>query len=127
MLKKLSLIFIKFSPFIIVSILLKLFLLFITTNSQLIEVVDIVSKIILVIGLIILSFTFKFCLYHRLLLYCTLLCYILYLIYTIYAINIFIIVAVIFMLIILIFITTFLIIYYLKINKYANGSFSWLV
>jgi hypothetical protein len=114
MLKKLSLIFIKFSPFIIVSILLKLFLLFITTNSQLIEVVDIVSKIILVIGLIILSFTFKFCLYHRLLLYCTLLCYILYLIYVVCSVNTFVVISIIFVLVIIIFVIIFLIIYYLK-------------
>lgn len=113
MLKKLSLIFIKFSPFIIVSILLKLFLLFITTNPQLIEVVDIVSKIVLVIGLIILSFAFKFCLYHRLLLYCTLLCYILYLIYIICAINIFIISTVIILLLI-IFIVIIIIVLYLN-------------
>lgn len=117
MLKKLSLIFIKFSPFIIVSILLKLLLLFITTNLQLVEIVDIASKIILVIGLIILSFTLKFCLCHRSLLYCTLLCYILYLIYIIYLSNAFIIVTIIFILTILVFIIILLIIYYLKVNK----------
>lgn len=91
MLKKLSLIFIRFAPFLLaLSVLSKILLYYCTISLIIIETIDIAAKILMVIGFIILSLTFKFYIYHRILLYCVLICYLLYLLNNIIGINVFI-------------------------------------
>ena len=91
MLKKLSLIFIRFAPFLLaLSVLSKILLYYCTISLIIIETIDIAAKILMVIGFIILSLTFKFCIYHRILLYCVLICYLLYLLNNVIGTNVFI-------------------------------------
>lgn len=84
MLKKLSLIFIKISSSILaLDLFLKLVLIYFPIDLFWIKVIDIVTKMILCIGFVILSFVFKYCTYHRSLLYIVIFGNILYLIYLI--------------------------------------------
>ena len=79
MLKKLSLIFIRFAPFLLaLNILFKILLRYYTISTVIISCVDLVTVMVVLIGLIVLSLTFKFCIYHRILLYCVLVCYLLH-------------------------------------------------
>lgn len=79
--KKLSLLFIKISSSILaIDVFLKLLTSYYLINQQLINIIDISSKIILTIGFIILSHVFKYCSYHRILLYIVLPGYLWYLI-----------------------------------------------
>lgn len=80
MLKKLSLIFIRYVPLILaLNILLRLVLRFCTISTLIVYCVDVITQIVITIGFIILSFTFKFCIYHRILLYYVLVCYLIHL------------------------------------------------
>lgn len=93
MLKKLSLIFIRFAPFLLaLNILFKILLRYYTISTVIISCVDLVTVMVVLIGLIVLSLTFKFCIYHRILLYCVLVCYLLHFVrdkLLCYSINIF--------------------------------------
>nr|DAH01268.1 MAG TPA: cobalt/magnesium transport protein [Crassvirales sp.] len=91
MLKKLSLIFIRFAPFLLaLNILFKILLRYYTVSTVIISCVDLVTVIMVLVGLIILSFTFKFCIYHRILLYCVLVCYLLHFVNNILGMNFFV-------------------------------------
>ena len=82
MLKKLSLIFIKISSSILaLDLFLKLMLIYFPIDLFWIKVIDIITKMILCIGFVVLSFVFKYCWYHRSLFYIVILGNILYLIY----------------------------------------------
>lgn len=115
--KKLSLIFIKISSSILaLNLFLKLMLIYFPINLLWIEVIDTISKMILSIGFVILSITFKYCGYHRSLFYIVIIGNILYLIYLFSILDVFWIVLIIILLLIAI-LSTFIIIYiYLK-NK----------
>lgn len=91
MLKKLSLIFIRFAPFLLaLNILFKILLRYYTISTVIISCVDLVTVMVVLIGLIVLSLTFKFCIYHRILLYCVLVCYLLHFVNNILGINFFV-------------------------------------
>lgn len=116
MLKKLSLIFIKISSSILaLDLFLKLMLIYFPINLLWIEVVDIISKMILSIGFVILSYTFKYCGYHRSLFYIVIVGNILYLLHLIITIDVTVIIYFIFGLIVSITVM-FIIIYF-----YLNG------
>lgn len=116
MLKKLSLIFIKISSSILaLDLFLKLMLIYFPINLLWIEVVDIISKMILSIGFMILSYTFKYCGYHRSLFYIVIIGNILYVLHLIITIDVTVIIYFIFGLIISITVM-FIIIYF-----YLNG------
>lgn len=91
MLRKLSLIFIRFTPLLLaLNVLLKIAFYYYTISPIVISCVDVATSIVILVGFIILSFTFKFCIYHRILLYCVLTCYLLCLINSILGISFFI-------------------------------------
>lgn len=114
--RKFSLIFIKISSSILaLDLFLKLVLIYFPINLLWIEVIDTISKMILSIGFVILSFIFKYCWYHRSLFYIVIVSNILYLIYLFITLDITMIIYFIFGLIISI-IVMFLIIYF-----YLNG------
>ena len=111
MLKKLSLLFIKISSSILaLDLLLKLILLYIYIDYRWINLIDIISKMILCIGFVILSFTFKYCGYHRSLLYIIFISYILYIIFLFVYFPI-ITIGILMLVIMISLITTFIIIY----------------
>lgn len=117
MLKKLSLIFIKISSSILaLDLFLKLMLIYFPINLLWIEVIDIIGKMILSIGFVILSIIFKYCWYHRSLFYIVIIGNILYLLYLIMTIDIIIMLYFTLILIISI-IVMFIIIYF-----YLNGG-----
>lgn len=116
MLKKLSLIFIKISSSILaLDLFLKLMLIYFPINLLWIEIIDIISKMILSTGFVILSIIFKYCWYHRSLFYIVIVGNILYLFYLLITLDITMIICFIFGLIISI-IVMFIIIYF-----YLNG------
>ena len=115
MLKKLSLIFIKISSSILaLGLFLKLMLIYFPINLLWIEVIDIISKMVLSIGFVILSIIFKYCWYHRSLFYIVIICNILYLLYLIITIDV--IIMLYFTLILIISIIVMFIIIYFYLN-----------
>lgn len=79
MLKKCSLLFIKYSSILIgINVLLQLILPYFTYSYYITDIIDKCTTIIITLGFVLLSFTFKFCIYHRLLLYCGIICHILF-------------------------------------------------
>lgn len=120
MLKKLSLLFIKISSSLLaLDLLIKLIILYIPINLIWINFADIIIKMILCIGFLIVSFTFKYCGYHRSLLYILLISYCFYIIFLF--IDISIITMGIFMLFVMVtLITTFIIIY--SYEKYKRNN-----
>jgi hypothetical protein len=81
MLKKITLIFIKILPSILaLNFLIQISLLYIPVDFKWLEVVDIICNMLFCIIFTVMSFTFKFCKYHRLLLYVVFIGLILYLI-----------------------------------------------
>lgn len=120
MLKKLSLIFIRFAPFLLaISVLSTILLYYCPISLILIETIDIGAKVLMIVGFIILSLTFKFCIYHRILLYCVLICYLIYLFNNIVGINIFSIALITFFAIATIILMIVVIYVYLK-QKYER-------
>lgn len=120
MLKKLSLIFIKISSTILaVDLFLKLMLIYFPINLLWIEVIDVLSKLILCIGFVILSHTFKYCGYHRSLFYIILIGNIIYLFYLFINLDIIMIIT---LLIMSIIITFFIIFTYLKYGRNKETS-----
>lgn len=116
MLKKLSLIFIKISSSILaLDLFLKLMLIYFPINLLWIEIIDIISKMILSTGFVILLIIFKYCWHHRSLFYIVIVGNILYLFYLLITLDITMIICFIFGLIISI-IVMFIIIYF-----YLNG------
>lgn len=92
MLKTLSLIFIRLAPlFLVISLFGRSLLYYNILTLEIVELIDLFVKVCITIGLIILSFTFKFCTCYRLLLYSILLWCIIYTINLIYKINIYIV------------------------------------
>ena len=115
MLKKLSLIFIKISSSILaLDLFLKLMLIYFPINLLWIEVIDIISKMILSIGFVMLSIIFKYCLHHRSLFYIVIIGNILYLLYLIMTIDV--IIMLYFTLILIISIIVMFIIIYFYLN-----------
>ena len=116
MLEKLSLIFIRFAPFLLaLNILFKILLLrYYTISTVIISCVDLVTVMVVLIGLIVLSLTFKFCIYHRILLYCVLVCYLLHFVNNILGINFFVTVLTYFFMMIVITLMIIIIYTYLK-------------
>ena len=115
MLKKLSLIFIKISSSILaLDLFLKLMLIYFPINLLWIEVIDIISKMVLSIGFVILSIIFKYCWYHRSLFYIVIIGNILYLLYLIMTIDV--IIMLYFTLILIISIIVMFIIIYFYLN-----------
>lgn len=81
LLKKLSLIFIKIIPFVLGFIFLsQMILSYFLVPNYILDTITISGQIITIIGILILSKTFKFCIYHRILLYWIILCLIFYII-----------------------------------------------
>lgn len=116
MLKKLSLLFIKISSSILaLDLFLKLMLIYFPIDLLWIKVIDTISKMILCIGFVILSFIFKYCWYHRFLFYIVIIGNILYLIYLYITLDVTVIIYFIFGLIMSITVM-FIIIYF-----YLNG------
>lgn len=115
MLKKLSLIFIKISSSILaLDLFLKLMLIYFPINLLWIEVIDIISKMVLSIGFVILSIIFKYCWYHRSLFYIVIIGNILYLLYLIMIIDV--IIMLYFTLILIVSIIVMFIIIYFYLN-----------
>lgn len=115
MLKKLSLIFICFAPFLLaLNILFKILLRYYTISTVIISCVDLVTVMVVLIGLIVLSLTFKFCIYHRILLYCVLVCHLLHFVNNILGINFFVTVLTYFFVMIVITLMIIIIYTYLK-------------
>lgn len=113
--KKLSLIFIRFAPFLLaLNILFKILLRYYTISTVIISCVDLVTVMVVLIGLIVLSLTFKFCIYHRILLYCVLVCYLLHFVNNILGINFFVTVLTYFFVMIVITLMIIIIYTYLK-------------
>lgn len=67
MLRKLSIIFIRLAPVLLaIKILVLLLAEYFVVSSLLIGLVSSITDLLIAIGLLILSLTFKFCIYHRL-------------------------------------------------------------
>lgn len=86
MLKRLSLIYLRFIPLLfILDEIIKYFcgasIIPTSTYTKLIPSLDIIKEMILVLGFILFFFTFRFCIYHRLILYFVLMMQIAMLIY----------------------------------------------
>lgn len=90
MLRKLSIIFIRLAPVLLaVKILILLLAEYFVVSSLLIGLVSSITDLLIAIGLLILSLTFKFCIYHRLIIYYVFVSYISYIIsYISYIISI---------------------------------------
>lgn len=76
MLRKLSIIFIRLAPVLLVLLLAEYFVV----SSLLIGLVSSITDLLIAIGLLILSLTFKFCIYHRLIIYYVFVSYISYIV-----------------------------------------------
>ena len=115
MLKKLSLIFIKISSSILaLDLFLKLVLIYFPINLLWIEVIDTINKMILSIGFMILSYTFKYCGYHRSLFYIVITGNILYLLYLFITIDMTILIYLIYFILTTIIVIFIIIYVYLK-------------
>lgn len=81
MLRKLSIIFIKLAPVLLaIKILILLLAEYFVVSSLLIGLVSSITDLLIAIGLLILSLTFKFCIYHRLIIYYVFVSYISYIV-----------------------------------------------
>lgn len=81
MLRKFGIIFIKLAPVLLaIKILILLLAKYFVVSSLLIELVSSITDLLIAIGLLILSLTFKFYIYHRLIIYYVFVSYISYII-----------------------------------------------
>ena len=81
MLRKFDIIFIKLAPVLLaIKILILLLAKYFVVSSLLIELVSSITDLLIAIGLLIPSLTFKFCIYHRLIIYYVFVSYISYII-----------------------------------------------
>lgn len=81
MLRKFGIIFIKLALVLLaIKILILLLAKYFVVSSLLIELVSSITDLLIAIGLLILSLTFKFCIYHRLIIYYVFVSYISYII-----------------------------------------------
>lgn len=81
MLRKLSIIFIRLAPvLLVIKILVLLLAEYFVVSSLLIGLVSSITDLLIAIGLLILSLTFKFCIYHRLIIYYVFVSYISYIV-----------------------------------------------
>lgn len=79
MLRKFGIIFIKLALVLLaIKILILLLAKYFVVSSLLIELVSSITDLLIAIGLLILSLTFKFCIYHRLIIYYVFVSYISY-------------------------------------------------
>ena len=79
MLRKITIYLIKLLPYIMMlAVLIKLGSLYLVLESPLFLAIDLIFDIIVVIVLILISFVFKFCVYHRIFLYFVIICNIVY-------------------------------------------------
>ena len=77
MLKKLSLLYIKIVPIVLViNILLQTVSNYLFINYNVIKIIEYNNNIIILIGIILLSIVFRFCIYHRIFIYTLMLYYI---------------------------------------------------
>lgn len=77
MLKKLSLLYIKIVPIVLViNILLQIVSNYLFINYNVIKIIEYSSDMIILIGIILLSIVFRFCIYHRIFIYTLMLYYI---------------------------------------------------
>ena len=80
MLRTFGIIFIKLAPVLLaVKILILLLAKYFVVSSLLIGLVSSITDLLIAIGLLILSLTFKFCIYHRLMIYYVFISYLFYL------------------------------------------------
>lgn len=81
MLRKLSIIFIRLAPVLLaIKILVLLLAEYFVVSSLLIGLVSSITDLLIAIGLLILSLTFKFYIYHRLIIYYVFVSYISYIV-----------------------------------------------
>lgn len=81
MLRKLSIIFIRLAPVLLaIKILVLLLAEYFVVSSLLIGLVSSITDLLIAIGLLILSLTFKFCIYHRPIIYYVFVSYISYIV-----------------------------------------------
>lgn len=81
MLRKLSIIFIRLAPVLLaIKILVLLLAEYFVVSSLLIGLVSSITDLLIAIGLLILSLTFKLCIYHRLIIYYVFVSYISYIV-----------------------------------------------
>lgn len=81
MLRKLSIIFIRLAPVLLaIKILILLLAEYFVVSSLLIGLVSSITDLLIAIGLLILSLTFKFYIYHRLIIYYVFVSYISYIV-----------------------------------------------
>lgn len=79
--KKYLLVIIKFTPFVILgTLLIDSFIDMDFTYYKLSIILSIINKIFVIFNLFVLAFLFKFCIYHKLLLYCIITYYIIHII-----------------------------------------------
>ena len=77
--KKYLLVMIKFTPFVILgTLLIDSFIDMDFTYYKLSIILSIINKIFVIFNLFVLAFLFKFCIYHKLLLYCIITYYIIH-------------------------------------------------
>lgn len=89
MLRKLSIIFIRLAPVLLaIKILVLLLAEYFVVSSLLIGLVSSITDLLIAIGLLILSLTFKFCIYHRLIIYYVFVSYISYIVSILFGIFI---------------------------------------
>lgn len=111
--RKLCIIFIKFIPILfMIDIITKYIIVYFLFSWKYLLYINIMFNIFIILSLILLSITFKFCIYHRLILYVSI---IIYLIFIIYNTSIFILLIIP---IIIVFIIILIIIY----NYLHNNS-----
>lgn len=80
MLRKFGIIFIKLAPVLLaIKILIFLLAKYFVVSSLLIGLVSSITDLLIAIGVLILSLTFKFCIYHRLMIYYVFISYLFYL------------------------------------------------
>lgn len=88
MLKKLSLIFIRFIPvFLALKIFMMIIASYLSISVLLIDAINLIVDVLSTIGILILSLTFKFCIYHRLMIYYVFISYLFYLSYIVFDIS----------------------------------------
>ena len=115
MLKKLSLLFVKISSSLLaLDLFLKLMLIYFPIDLLWIKVIDTITKMVLIIGFMILSYIFKYCGYHRSLFHIVMIGNILYLLHLIITIDITVIIYFIIGLIISITVVSIIIYFYLN-------------
>ena len=121
MLKKLSILFIKFIPILFaLNLLVQHLLHYDLLSVKTVNSIDIFINMIILINFFILSLLFKFCLYHRIFIYCVIICYLLYYIDSIFKLTLFPVI--IFNFVLIVIIPSLLLLVYLRQKKHRWGG-----